>query len=705
MTIEEIFSDFRNSKRYEERKEQTKFASLARELILEKLSMDKLTKLDLTGFIQMFAWRGDNEDIFNKYYKLLGFNPGNRERCLNLIINHGAGYTAVGKTANNKLTSKNAAAVKTLLIGISNVQSVEIAKTIVDDYEKLDIPEVKAGVFSPWLHYLQPTICPIVNGPTKKHLYKLGWDGTYSHAIELFQRIARDTGEKDLGIIDSMFWSNSIAKKLVGYYKKSEKVSQKRKRVNIMSKHFQYPLNTILYGPPGTGKTFNTINKALEIIHNDPSYCENKNRKELVKEFNEIKDTGQIEFITFHQSYHYEDFIEGIRPYTENDLVKYKVEDGVFKKTADRANLELSLPDIASNIDFSKVDVYKMSLGDTTKSEEASVFEFCMANNCIALGWGDNNDFTSVPSTRDWDKSREAISKIYANPTTKYGIQAVYYFKNLIRLNDLVFISYGNSKIRAIGRVLGEYEYRKETEIGFHHFRKVQWLIKDADIDSDNLYGKNLSQQSIYQFNKKHLFVDRIQRLLGKEKDTPNNYVLIIDEINRGNISKIFGEIITLLEEDKRLGAINELKVRLPYSGKQFGVPNNLFIIGTMNTADRSTALVDIALRRRFSFIPLYPEYNVVKDKVLKALLENLNINILKELGPDYQIGHSFFINKSEKDLNDLMNNKVLPLLNEYYYGDNEKILNIFTNTSIEKRIQLETVSGQKIAKSRLLFQ
>jgi len=156
--------------------------------------------------------------------------------------------------------------------------------------------------------------------------------------------------------------------------------------------------------------------------------------------------------------------------------------------------------------------------------------------------------------------------------------------------------------------------------------------------------------------------------------DEDNNYVIIIDEINRGNISKVFGELITLIEEDKRYGELNQLIVTLPL-GDQFTVPNNLYIIGTMNSADKSISLIDIALRRRFSFVEMAPDTSIITDAELKRVIETLNDYLKKELhSTDLLIGHSFFIGKTAIMLGDIMNRNIIPLLYEYFYDDNAKV-------------------------------
>ena len=292
------------------------------------------------------------------------------------------------------------------------------------------------------------------------------------------------------------------------------------KNDSIQSKEeFNFPLNTILYGPPGTGKTYNTIFYSVGIIEKDKSVFKgNNNDENIFKKFKECKNKNLIKFITFHQSYGYEDFIEGIRPYLKEESkdLKYTLHSGIFKDMCKRA-----------------------------------------------------------------------------------------------------------------------------------------------------------------------------------KNDKENNYVLVIDEINRGNISKIFGELISLIESSKREGEKEEMEVILPYSKEKFTIPKNLYIIGTMNTADRSIALLDIALRRRFNFIEIMPEYNVLKeveDIKVDLLLSSINEKIEFLLDREHTIGHSYFLNISTfEELVKVFKNSIIPLLQEYFYDDFEKIKTIFSNNGfiISKNISL----------------
>ena len=268
-------------------------------------------------------------------------------------------------------------------------------------------------------------------------------------------------------------------------------------------------LNRILYGPPGTGKTFDAVSDAVQIIDDS----DDRLPRELVKaRFNELRGRGQIEFVTFHQNYAYEDFIEGIRPVLKKRELAYELRDGIFKKIAKRAS-----------------------------------------------------------------------------------------------------------------------------------------------------------------------------------EDPEANYVLVIDEINRGNIAKIFGELITLIEPSKRLGGDDAAEARLPYSQELFGVPPNLHLIGTMNTADRGILLLDAALRRRFEFVEKMPDTRHIEDDIQdvdgKALLNAINRRIAESQDRDHQIGHTYLMRvKTLRELARAFQTQIVPLLQEYFYDDWEKMHNVLNGSAFITR-------------------
>ena len=454
----------------------------------------------------------------------------------------------------------------------------------------------------------------------------------------------------------------------------------------------QIPLNQILYGPPGTGKTYNTINKALDILEVD-TY--NMKRADIVKLFKLKVLEGQIVFTTFHQSFSYEDFIEGIKPVVdsnestiEGDL-KYTVENGVFKDLVERIDnaqqfLESAQKEIYIDLlKFSK-NINKISLGNSQDSKDDVIYEYCMNNDCIVIGFGEDIDFTGVKNRIEIRK-RFQDNGIETTTSKDFNISAIERFVLWMELGELVFVSDGMSKLKAIGEVTGDYYCDPSSPIRFAQFRKVKWLYKDLALPIEEIYGKKFTQQTIYQIDQKQINQSFFSTKNPKKKGT-DKYVLIIDEINRGNISAIFGELITLIEPDKRKGEAEELSAILPYSKIPFSVPKNLYIIGTMNTADRSVEALDTALRRRFSFEEMLPKPELLKDKgengsgkvgeiVLEDLLITINERIEALVDRDHAIGHAFFMEVDSLDsLRNIFANKVIPLLQEYFYGDYAKM-------------------------------
>lgn len=468
---------------------------------------------------------------------------------------------------------------------------------------------------------------------------------------------------------------------------KQEKISPTPEIISLPQKSMKdTPLNQILYWPPWTGKTYHSINHALSVIEEKSiEELEQEDRTELLRRFNEYRTKGQVVFTTFHQSFSYEDFIEGLKAKTdENGNIKYEIEDGVFKKISQTAKSESIESEVENKINPKEVNIFKLSLW--VADEESDIYDYCIENNVVAIGYSDV-DFSGLQNTEDYQKAKkEIVSTIWEDNGEKFTPDAIYRFKNWLRVGDLVFISKGNSFLRAIWVIEWWYEYKTNTAISYKHFRKVKWLIKDVSIPVEKLQDRKFSQQSIYNLkdgNKTSLNLEYLSTLLWKKKEKKENYVLIIDEINRGNISKIFWELITLIETSKRYGNDEAITAKLPYSGEQFTVPNNLYIIGTMNTTDRSIALMDIALRRRFNFVEMPPQSGVlsgisVGNIDIEKLFITLNERIEFLYDRDHLLGQAFFLplktTPTLEKLNEIFQRAILPLLQEYFYEDGEKI-------------------------------
>jgi 5-methylcytosine-specific restriction protein B len=465
----------------------------------------------------------------------------------------------------------------------------------------------------------------------------------------------------------------------------SPKIFESPKVVDKTTKNI--PLNQIFYGLSGTGKTHNTMLSALEII--DGFFPENL--EVARKKFNYYKDIGQISMIAFHESYKYEDFIENISnniSEKNKSITENKIKNGVFKEITSIARAEIeSFP---NKIDFSKdnnkIKFFKISLGLSAKEKDNNTINFCFENDCIILDALGGIDYSILENTEDWEKAQDEIRQAYLyegqNPDQiRLGIQSIYYFKNLMKKNDIVFVSNNNEQIIGIAQVKSMYEFRDIAGVRYYHFRKVDWIIKDCNIPVSKFYRKEFSEQPIYELSKKNIIIENLISFISKDENRIRNYVMIIDEINKGNIYKIFGEVITLIETSKRLGKIEGLKIKLPYSGDYFGIPDNLYIIGTMNSSDK-TEILDQTLRRRFDFIKLEINYDLLNFKIdgidISKLLQIINKRIIF-LSSEYNlVGHSYFMNLIDnptfEQLTQIFKNKIIPFLMDVFEEDYEKI-------------------------------
>ncbi|HIC6923572.1 TPA: McrB family protein [Campylobacter jejuni] len=460
-------------------------------------------------------------------------------------------------------------------------------------------------------------------------------------------------------------------------------------------------LNQILYGPPGTGKTYHTIDKALEILGEN---LESRDRDEKKAKFDEYVKDGQIVFITFHQSYGYEEFVEGIKPMINNEAnsqeIQYEIKDGIFKDICNRAlenyeNSNLNTEELREKIKLrEKVEKFLNRLLET--------------NEPISKTKGGNFFINS-----------------FNNNTIEIYSEDVERFDGIFKLSLSTFITLLKSNI----------EFNSAVEM----FKKV--------FDRD--YA---DRTHTYYFNLVNKFKEYEKQAVLKTEDNKissnslNSYIIIIDEINRGNVSKIFGELITLIEPSKRIGEKEELKVTLPYSGEEFGVPKNVYIIGTMNTADRSITSLDTALRRRFEFVEMMPDPDLLKNvfickdvenpnkdedylgddaktegfaEILQNILISINKRIEFLLDREKTIGHAFFMSEAVKfnkdnwckpdeyeedwyvlsisKLKSIFQNKIIPLLQEYFYNDYALISAVLNDNGMIEKCEKDDKYLQKI--------
>jgi 5-methylcytosine-specific restriction protein B len=435
--------------------------------------------------------------------------------------------------------------------------------------------------------------------------------------------------------------------------------------------------NIILYGPPGTGKTYSTIQYAVAIIEDRPlSEVKSEDYQEVFKRYLKYKDAGLIAFVTFHQSFSYEEFIEGIRPVVSSDEngestggIEYVIQDGVFKLFCNKAGTPIRADDTSLDLGIGKnPTVWKVTLkgaGDNQIRTE------CMENGHIRIGWDGYGEITSD-----------------ATDYTQYDDNPILNaFYNKMQIGDIVMSCYSSRTIDAIGVITGEPEWHDEYS-EYKRLRKVKWLVKGINEDIvDFNAGKILNGLSVAKLSVSATDAVQILRKVNPNLFDQNvkipNRVFVIDEINRGNISKIFGELITLIEPSKRIGAFEELRATLPYSRQDFGVPDNVFIIGTMNTADRSIAMIDTALRRRFEFVEMKPDTDILKGVRVKNIdisnmLDIINKRIIVLLDREHTIGHSYLLplktDPTIETLAAIFQKRIIPLLQEYFYDDYEKI-------------------------------
>lgn len=465
-------------------------------------------------------------------------------------------------------------------------------------------------------------------------------------------------------------------------------------------------INQILYGPPGTGKTFATIDEALRVL-DSVFFLEHINdRKALKARFDSLAADGYLRFVTFHQSFSYEDFVEGLRATTndENQL-EYKVEPGVFKRLCDDARTQGAQTGTGVS---SNPRIWKISISGTGPSTTLS---YCLNHSEARIGWG---------ATGDLRQPLQGNS--YYESLGSGNLGTLRYFAEEIMPGDILICIHSAELMSAVGVVTGDYRYDVHPPQGvvddYNHVRPVKWLYRDLKLsilplnDGNQFIAKTVYKMDRFTWGELLEYLEKSGSMFGKPSFSVAErkpHVLIIDEINRGNISRIFGELITLIEPSKRAGADEALEVTLPYSKKPFSVPSNVYLIGTMNTADRSLTGLDIALRRRFTFKEMPPKPELLDEKNiagvnLGALLRKMNERIEVLLDRDHCLGHAYFISLKDgdplEDLATIFRQQILPLLQEYFFEDWERIrwvLNDHRKSSEFQFIEKKDVKTDKL--------
>lgn len=392
--------------------------------------------------------------------------------------------------------------------------------------------------------------------------------------------------------------------------------------------------NIILQGAPGTGKTYKTAELALSVIGDVPIRGTDEDEKSFHKR---IMDTynakiiklnrdgsftnpnAQIGFVTFHQSMDYEDFVEGIKPTTNNGQVTYGIENGIFKSICKKAMPKFN--DAVDNFE----EVWEKLIAELDEKEKIAV-PLLKGTSTFDI---ELNEYGDGLATRTYLDGKEDWERGHSRFFSKDQLYRVY--QGLPGIPSGGHDNYRKAIIKELKKNYGLLEFKKGTQEG----------------------------------------------------SSPKNYVLIIDEINRGNVSKIFGELISLLEADKRVGGDHPLTVTLPYSKEPFSVPSNLYIIGTMNTTDRSVGSIDYAVRRRFAFVTLKADENAIENyyKGKDASLKNKAIELFGKVEAflrnkdnrsndmefdDLMVGHSYFMAETLDELKLKWEYEVIPLLKEY---------------------------------------
>lgn len=469
-----------------------------------------------------------------------------------------------------------------------------------------------------------------------------------------------------------------------------------------------HPLNQILYGPPGTGKTYQTISRSVAIIEGKSNTEIEEEEREFGRQairqrFRKYDEEGRISFVTFHQSFSYEDFVEGIKPMMEEGSgeVDYEISDGIFKQIATEGMFDYWVRESLSNVQdpgelhLEYDDLHGEYLDSLRRRNQQARDGFGFKTIT-----GANMPFLRITKQKSIIVSSENGSVEY--PVSKRRLEKLYNaFDSVDDISNLqrdirdTIKGANTSSYWAVFKDFKQFE-SEITEgngstyaLDMRHVLRALTTKDDDDFEPIDLEEKKKRIEGFRPEGKSEIL------------DALPSYVLIIDEINRGNVASIFGELITLIETDKRAGMPEALTVTLPYSKRDFSVPPNLHLIGTMNTADRSVEALDTALRRRFAFVEVMPDATKVPEKVfdgdteilVQELLTTINGRLASLLGRDHQIGHSYFmgLKKGEEqgsELRSIFRDKIIPQMQEHFYGDMGRISLVLGKSFVRNRFE-----------------
>lgn len=665
--FKEMYEEYRKTDDYKKREEQIAIVPLFRDIIIETLKNEPITNHHLTGLIQMLR-NGSKEESFQKYLTVNVASEKREEFFKSFKDIDQTGYTGAGLNSVNKLNQHHLAAVKDFLLAAFSVDTIQQAIDLCSRFEKENVPFIRSGVYSPWLHYIKPEIFPLVNHSNDNFRRWLGVPLDYPSCIRDFNQLKKTVSEDDLGMFDSITHHlvfPPVDKNLrIGdrkLFKMSHGVFLDDKNfknagiLKILEKN-----NWIAIGDD-TGANQFEVFKGDDRIGDFVYVCYGGKKVHVIGRIkSEIRSL--------------DDALKG--KLKSNEKWSYREIDPLFsakKKDIEglKNNKKNHMPSGNSTfweVPRDQIDFFNQKIARPNFGVSVLIIE---GNG---NGGGNSNKsplnqiFFGPPGTGKTYHTSDAAIKIL-NP--KFDLSQdrkiiKLEFERLKKEKRIEFITFHQSMSYEdfIEGIKPDLNTKKE-DINYLRYEIKSGIFKKL---VDNI--KEFAAESIKQVNK---------------HEASKNFVLIIDEINRGNISQIFGELITLIEDDKREGKPEQLEVTLPYSKEKFSVPANLHIIGTMNTADRSIEALDTALRRRFTFVEMAPKPELIsevgksKGEIdgidLVKLLSTINERIEKLIDKDHQIGHSYFLDIASFDeLKLAFKNKVIPLLEEYFYGDFGKI-------------------------------